>query len=377
MRPKFGTLPTPNTVFGMKKFFVALGCFLTAFCLYGKDTKCDEEIAGKAWSFLCENMPAQDRGKVSEAYLRENLGLALRVRGETPWGKAAPENVFLNAVVPYSSIGEPAERWRPVFYERFLPLVASCKTATEAVELLNREIWKIVNVRYSTTRERPDQAPFDSMRQGVASCSGLSVILIDACRAVGIPARFAGCKWRKKPGNHSWVEFWADGDWHYIGAFDSPKANESWFDPDLAHAEADDPRYAIYAANWAPTGSFFQAYWRSKSDSRAPIPAYNVTARYLKKTQAPAEKPLLSLDVRDANGLRVAVPVNVVEKATGRILASGKTQDESGDFNRHFTCAAPAGTAVEIRDAKTGSVLGEYTFTGKACLLTLKSGIEK
>lgn len=359
-------------MFGLKRYLVLGAFFFAALVTCGKDiASADEKFAEKAWSFLCDNMPAQDRGKVSESYLRENLNLALKVRDEVPWGRSAPEDIFLNGVLPYSSIGEPAERWRPVFYQKFLPLVASCKNAVEAAELLNQKIWKIVGVAYNTKRRRPDQAPFDSMQQGMASCSGLSVLLIDVYRAVGIPARFAGCKWRKKPGNHSWVEFWADGEWHYIGAFDCSKANESWFDPDLAHAEADDPRYAIYAVNWAPTGTTFWAYWRGDDDSRAPIPAYNVTARYLKKVKAPLPDPMLSIDVRDARGLRVAVPVKVVEKGTNRVLASGTTQGESGDFNHHFTCTAAKGTQVEIRDAKTGRVLGEYVFTEKSHLMNL------
>ena len=52
------------------------------------------------------------------------------------------------------------------------------------------------------------------MRQHMASCTGLSVLLVDALRAAGIPARFAGTPaWHDDRGNHSWVEVWIGGRW--------------------------------------------------------------------------------------------------------------------------------------------------------------------
>ena len=58
----------------------------------------------------------------------------------------------------------------------------------------------------------------ESMETGLASCTGLSILLIDACRSVGVPARFVGTPlWADGSGNHSWVEIW-DGGWHFVGA---------------------------------------------------------------------------------------------------------------------------------------------------------------
>lgn len=334
-----------------------------------------ENFEKKAWKFLCENMPEQDRGKVSEKYLQENLRLALAVRGNLPWTRDVPDELFLNAVLPYASIGEEIDVWRPVFCQKFMPLVADCKNATEVVETLNREIWKILGVVYSPKRDKPDQSPFHSMRIGMASCSGLSVILINACRAVGVPARFAGCRWKKKPGNHSWVEFWDRGKWHYIGAFDCSKANESWFDADAAAAVESDPHYAIYATSWAPTGTEFDASWRYPGDSRSGIPACNVTARYVAKAPAKVREVPLAINLCDANGKRIAVPVRVVEKSTRRVLGEGVSHDDTRDLNNHFTVSAPAGTRVEIyaRRGKASPeiLLGEHVFGSDAKTLRL------
>ena len=41
----------------------------------------------------------------------------------------------------------------------------------------------------------------------MATCTGLSIMLVEACRAVGIPARVAGiASWPGRGGNHTWVE---------------------------------------------------------------------------------------------------------------------------------------------------------------------------
>ena len=54
------------------------------------------------------------------------------------------------------------------------------------------------------------------MRQGMASCTGLSILLVDALRSVGIPARFAGtASWHDDRGNHSWTEVRLDDGWHF------------------------------------------------------------------------------------------------------------------------------------------------------------------
>ena len=64
-----------------------------------------------------------------------------------------------------------------------------------------------LSVKYSTARKRANQSPKESIEQGLASCTGLSILLADACRSVGVPARLAGIpSWKNKNGNHTWVE---------------------------------------------------------------------------------------------------------------------------------------------------------------------------
>ena len=72
----------------------------------------------------------------------------------------------------------------------------------------------------------------------MATCTGLSIMLVEACRAVGVPARMAGiASWPGRGGNHTWVEVWDDG-WHFVGAAepDAKGLDHAWFVGDAAKA---------------------------------------------------------------------------------------------------------------------------------------------
>ena len=279
------------------------------------------------------------------------LALAHEARERAPW--EMPDDVFRNYVAPQTSVGEAEDDWRPLFREKFLPLVEGCATPTEAAEKLNREIWEILGVRYSPERDRPDQSPFHSMRIGKASCTGLSILLINACRSVGVPARFVGCRWKNKPGNHSWVEIWDDGEWKHIGAGDGGVAGETWFDYDAAQADPDDPQYAIYAACVDPTGLFFPLPWQKQSRPLlSGIPAVNVTRRYLDAAEKlPPGTARVSFDLRSRDGVRTAREIIVFDAATGKELARGNTHDDRFDLNDHLRFAFPQGAKLRVAAA--------------------------
>ena len=173
----------------------------------------------KAARFLVAGMPARDLRSLKKEFLLENLNLAMTAREKFAWARALPDEVFFNDVVPYASLDETRERWRPEFYEQCRELVADSRSATEAAQAINRGLFKIINVHYNTGRKEPNQSPSESKRLGMATCTGLSIILVDACRSVGVPARVAGTAlWANKRGNHTWVEIYDEGRWHYTGA---------------------------------------------------------------------------------------------------------------------------------------------------------------
>jgi len=295
------------------------------------------EVGGKAAKFLVEGMPAGDRATLKKEFLMENLDLALQARAEFPWAKELPEEVFFNDVLPYASLDETRESWRAEFLEKCRPLVKDCKTTTEAAQAINREFFKIIKVHYHTGRKAPNQSPSESRKLGMATCTGLSIILVDACRSVGVPARIAGTAlWSNKRGNHTWVEIYDGGEWFYTGAdeYDAKGLNRGWFANDASRAIEHKWEHAIWATSWEKTGHHFPMVWDLKNES---VPAVNVTARY-------AAKPV------GADGL---VYLRVWDRKGGnRIVATlndeVKTKAGTADLNDMATLKAKAGEVVRV-----------------------------
>ena len=290
------------------------------------------EPGEKAAKFLAEHMPEADKEKLDAAFLGTNLDLAFQARAEFPWAKQVPEEIFMNDVLPYAVFDETREPWRQDFLEKARPIVKDAKTATEAAQALNREFFNLVKVHYNTGRKAPNQSPSESAALGKATCTGLSIILVDACRAVGIPARAVGTPlWANDRGNHTWIEIW-DGDWHFTGAdeYDKEGLDRGWFVNDAAQAKADEPKYAIYATSWKREGLAFPMVWAP--DSKV-VAAVNVTSRYAKA--APAAGPIATLGVRlfsQGKGERVVAKLEVFDDA-GKLLGAADTKAGTADLN--------------------------------------------
>ncbi len=95
--------------------------------------------------------------------------------------------MFFNDILPYASVNESRDAWHRKLYDLAAPLVADCQTPAEVAQRLNQKLFKLTGLRYSTQRRRPDQGPLETMESGVATCTRLSIMLVDACRAVGVP----------------------------------------------------------------------------------------------------------------------------------------------------------------------------------------------
>lgn len=318
------------------------------------------EPGEKAARFLADHMPAADKQKLDAAFLGTNLDLALQARSEFPWAKQVPEDIFLNDVLPYAVFDETREPWRQDFLEKARPIVKDAKTATEAVQALNREFFNLIKVHYNLGRKAPNQSPSESAALGKATCTGLSIVLVDACRAVGIPARAVGTPlWANERGNHTWIEVW-DGDWHFTGAdeYDKEGLDRGWFVGDAAQAKADVPKYAIYATSWKKDGLSFPMVWAPDSKE---VAAVNVTSRYAKT--APAAAPLANLGVRlfgQGKGDRVVAKIVVLDEA-GKMLGESETKAGTADLNDMPRFPVKPGGKVILRFTVNG-VTHEKTF---------------
>lgn len=297
-------------------------------------------------AFLISYMPERDAKSLSAEFLLENVEYAYKARAEFPWAKEVPDSVFLNDVVAYANLNENRESWRKDFYERFKKYVAPCKTMREAIDSVNKNVRDELLVDYNTKREKPDQAPYESMRQHMASCSGLSILLTDAFRAVGIPSRVAGTPaWHDDRGNHNWNEVWIDGQWRFTEYYPSDDLDQSWFLTDAGKAIKEDVRKAIYAASFKPTGCYFPLVW---DENIRYVHAENVTDRYTSLYRAqlsamPADGKHVALrvmvfkdkDHAEASGDRVATNLDVFKG--DKQLYGGRSTGATQDMNDVLT----------------------------------------
>jgi hypothetical protein len=229
-------------------------------------------------AFLLSNMPERDLQSLTADFIQENVRLALKARKQFRWCKALPDSVFLNEVLPYCCLNETRDNWRNDFHNRFYPLVMNCHSIREAIDSVNLNILKITGVEYNTKREKTDQSPYESIRQKMATCTGLSILLTDAFRSVGIPSRIAGTPmWTNMRGNHSWCEVWIDGQWYFTEYYPE-KLNHSWFVADAGKADKEKPIHWIYATSWKPTPLAFPCVWDSSIQY---VHAVNVTDFYI------------------------------------------------------------------------------------------------
>ncbi|MDQ2987128.1 MAG: hypothetical protein M3R13_10490 [Armatimonadota bacterium] len=229
-------------------------------------------------AYLLADLPLSDLSLVTPDALIANVRLAASARAATDWARNVPRDVYLDSVLPHAVVTEPRDSMRAEFSRRYTPLAKKYDSPGKAALALNKALFYDYNVVYNTLRLRTDQSSRESTAQGMATCTGLSIMLIEACRSIGIPARLAGIHtWPGKTGNHTWVEIWDNG-WHFVGAAepDAKGLNHAWFVEQAKTAIENEPLHAIFAVTYKSTGTYFPLAWNPE----ARINAVNVTKRY-------------------------------------------------------------------------------------------------
>ena len=325
------------------------------------DKKYRDELA-----YLLIHMPKADRDTMSLDLLVENVRLAHQVRKQYPWAQALPEEVYLTDVLPYYVVDEVRDAWREELYELFAPAVDTCSTLEEAIRAVNSNIPALTGVHYNTLREKTNQSPRESMRQGMASCTGLSILLVDAYRAVGIPARFVGtASWHDNRGNHSWTEVWLDGQWRVTEYYFPSQLDHLWFMADASKANPADRRYAIYATRFGEASDWFPMVWCGEEDTPIDsLPRYigaeNVTQHYItlaheqqvRHTEAGTHTLL-----RIAGYTRKGATLHSADRAVIGVdifagteqMGGGLTAGPTRDMNDQFTLLIPKTAPYELR----------------------------
>jgi hypothetical protein len=282
--------------------------------------------------YLVQFMPQSDLDTLPIDTVRDTVAYAFAAQRAFPfWGINAtttsssnktliPWAIFLNDVLPYATLTEQRDNWRPLFFEYFSSHAPALTDGTitnidAAVRWMNQFAWNIVappivfNASGNPTGLN-EYSPFEVMAAHYASCTGLSVFLVSCLRSIGIPARVAGTPhWNlgnktcpqgdASPdcGNHDWVEVWSDdGAWSFVDERGQIALNTSWFFPEhVRHQQPNSLNHSIFATSYAPAEYIAASYGGDDDVLAVPspffpmawdwgnpqVPAWDVTLRYL------------------------------------------------------------------------------------------------
>ena len=155
-------------------------------------------------------------------------------REQMPWGKKVPELMFKHFVLPLRVNNEALDMSRPVFFKELKERVAGM-SMEEAILEVNH--WCHEHVTYQPSDSRT-LSPLACMNTAIGRCGEESTFTVAALRSIGIPARQVYTpRWAHTDDNHAWVEAWADGKWHFMGACE-PEAvlDLGWFNAPASRA---------------------------------------------------------------------------------------------------------------------------------------------
>ena len=151
------------------------------------------------------------------------IALALQTKIEYPWTDTLPKAIFLEYVLNYANVNEGRTNWRPMLTDALhfnaTDLYREHKselTIASIVQWVNTHLWSVVPgasnthpILFQGGQTPLIMDPMSILVYGYASCTGTSILLVNALRAVGIAARVVGTPaWWGIPtkGNHNWVE---------------------------------------------------------------------------------------------------------------------------------------------------------------------------
>ncbi|WP_303072267.1 transglutaminase domain-containing protein [Bacteroides fluxus] len=194
------------------------------FSIFDTDLSTYEQ---EALEFLYAYMPLVDIADYPGEFHLMNVRAAQKAEKEMPWGKIVPEEIFRHFVLPARVNNENLDSARVVFYEELKDRVKSL-SLYEAILEVNH--WCHEKAIYTPSDARTS-SPLATVRTAYGRCGEESTLLVAALRSVGIPARQVYTpRWAHTDDNHAWVEAWADGKWHFLGACEpEPVLDLGWF----------------------------------------------------------------------------------------------------------------------------------------------------
>ena len=186
----------------------------------------------EALEFLYAYMPLADAVDYPASYYLDQVRATFRIRKEMGW--KVPEREFRHFVLPIRVNNENLDTARVAFNREIAPRVKGL-SMKEAILEVNH--WCHEKMTYQPSDARTS-SPLASLMNALGRCGEESTFCVAALRSVGIPARQVYTpRWAHTDDNHAWVEAWADGQWHFIGACEpEPVLDLGWFNAPASRA---------------------------------------------------------------------------------------------------------------------------------------------
>jgi transglutaminase-like putative cysteine protease len=181
----------------------------------------------EALTFLYAYMPLSDLADYTGDFYLQNIKVTFEASHFFSWGKSIPELIFRHFVLPCRVNNENMDTARIVFYKELKDRVKNL-SMKEAVLEINH--WCHEKVAYQGCDSRTS-SPLATIKNALGRCGEESTFTVAAMRSVGIPARQCYTpRWAHSDDNHTWVEVWVDGKWHFLGACEpEPDLDLGWF----------------------------------------------------------------------------------------------------------------------------------------------------
>ncbi|MDF2838150.1 MAG: transglutaminase, partial [Paenibacillus sp.] len=188
------------------------------------------ELTGEerlALKFIYAYMPLNDLADYDGELFLKHVRTTLDIRNRVPWGNRVPDHLFLHFVLPYRVNNENIEDSRGILYEELSERVSHLSMEDAILETNH---WCHEKATYIGNDVRT-VSPMTLIRTALGRCGEQSTLAVAALRSLCIPARQCYTpRWAHSDSNHAWVEAWANGTWHYIGACEpEPRLNQGWF----------------------------------------------------------------------------------------------------------------------------------------------------
>ncbi len=186
----------------------------------------------EALQFLYAYMPLADAVDYPASYYLDQVRATFRIRKEMGW--KVPEREFRHFVLPIRVNNENLDTARVAFNREIAPRVKGMSMKDAILEVNH---WCHEKMTYQPSDARTS-SPLASVMNALGRCGEESTFCVAALRSVGIPARQVYTpRWAHTDDNHAWVEAWADGQWHFIGACEpEPVLDLGWFNAPASRA---------------------------------------------------------------------------------------------------------------------------------------------